>query len=248
MNAATLNCPMCGAAAASDATMCGHCGARLATVECPSCFAMIFAGSKFCQHCGAKVERIEAGDAKPKSCPRCRVALGAVDLGTSHIHECAKCEGLWVDVETFNAICTDREKQAAVLGGATPNPQPAVLEPGLDGIHYVPCPECAMLMNRVNFAGCSGVIVDACKGHGTWFDKDELRQIVGFIRAGGLEKARDRDMARWEAEKRARNFMPGGSVDTGALGGDIGGSDANVWIEAARMGADIIEWLATRNL
>ena len=33
-------------------------------------------------------------------------------------------------------------------------------------------------MNRVQFANCSHVIVDVCKPHGTWFDRDELRRIV----------------------------------------------------------------------
>ena len=47
-------------------------------------------------------------------------------------------------------------------------------------------------MNRVNFAKCSDVIVDVCKGHGTWFDKDELRQIVEFIRGGGMEQSREK--------------------------------------------------------
>src|SRR5881628_74928 len=59
MEAATLNCPMCGAAASSEATRCEHCGARLATVACPSCFGMIFVGSKFCPHCGAAAQRVE---------------------------------------------------------------------------------------------------------------------------------------------------------------------------------------------
>ncbi|MFN2453162.1 MAG: zf-TFIIB domain-containing protein [Pyrinomonadaceae bacterium] len=54
----------------------------------------------------------------------------------------------------------------------------------------MPCPECAQLMNRVNFAHCSSVIVDVCKEHGTWFDSDELRRIVEFIHAGGLTAAR----------------------------------------------------------
>jgi Zn-finger nucleic acid-binding protein len=210
MEAATLNCPMCGAPSASDATQCEHCGAKLATVACPSCLGMIFLGSKFCQHCGAKIERTEENDAKPKQCPRCRIDLAAVALGSTKVHECTKCEGLWVDVATFNEICADREKQAAVLGGASPAPAPTSLDFNLDDVRYVPCPECATLMNRVNFSGHSGVIVDVCKGHGTWFDRDELRRIVEFIRAGGLEIARDRDRAEWESEKRLHNFLPSG--------------------------------------
>ena len=47
--------------------------------------------------------------------------------------------------------------------------------------------------NRINFAKCSGVIVDVCKGHGTWFDRDELTRIVEFIRGGGLDAARAKE-------------------------------------------------------
>ena len=56
-------------------------------------------------------------------------------------------------------------------------------------------------MNRINFARCSGVIVDVCKGHGTWFDRDELRAIVEFVRGGGLELSRDREKRELEYER-----------------------------------------------
>lgn len=57
-------------------------------------------------------------------------------------------------------------------------------------------------MNRINFARCSGVIVDICKGHGSWFDRDELTRIVEFIRAGGLDAARAREKTALEEERR----------------------------------------------
>ncbi len=120
-----------------------------------------------------------------------------------NIHECLKCEGLWVGVETFNEICADRDKQAVVLGGASPRPVP--LDPTVDEIRYLPCPECATLMNRVNFAGHSGVIIDVCRGHGTWFDRDELQHIVEFIRAGGLEEAREREVERLQEARRLQS-------------------------------------------
>jgi Zn-finger nucleic acid-binding protein len=67
---------------------------------------------------------------------------------------------------------------------------------------YVPCPLCRQLMNRVNFAGCSGVVIDWCKEHGTWFDHSELRRVVEFIQAGGLKKSREREKIRLEEENR----------------------------------------------
>jgi Zn-finger nucleic acid-binding protein len=200
MEAETLNCPMCGAAASSDATKCEHCGARLATIACPSCFGMMFRGAKFCSHCGAPASRAELAEDKPMLCPRCRSDMRAVVLGDSDLRECSRCEGLWADKDTLSRIYTDRERQAAVLG------MPAVVPTDLVGsvetnIRYVPCPICQSLMNRVNFARCSHVVVDVCAKHGTWFDKDELRRIVEFIRVGGLDKARDMEMRELERRR-----------------------------------------------
>ncbi|HEX9545464.1 MAG TPA: zf-TFIIB domain-containing protein, partial [Pyrinomonadaceae bacterium] len=64
------------------------------------------------------------------------------------------------------------------------------------------CPHCGQLMNRVNFARCSGVIVDVCKGHGTWFDRDELSGIIQFIRGGGLDLARQKEKQEIESERQ----------------------------------------------
>lgn len=200
MAAQSLNCPNCGAAASSEATRCEHCNSRLATVACPSCFGMIFLGSRFCSHCGAAVSRALADSKKVLLCPRCRVNTQTVTVGVSALRDCPRCEGLWVDADTLQQICTDREEQSAVLGTAmTITPSEGVK---LETIRYVPCPVCRKLMNRVNFARCSNVIVDVCKPHGTWFDKDELRRIVEFIRAGGFDQSRAREIAELERQRR----------------------------------------------
>jgi Zn-finger nucleic acid-binding protein len=215
-SAETLNCPMCGAPASSEATACEHCGARLATVACPSCFGMIFQGAKFCSHCGARVDRTQLPGAPPQTCPRCQVPMDAAVVGTTHLRECSRCGGLWADSESLRQICTDREEQAAVLGVAAlvPGGESVALEAK---IRYLPCPVCRKLMNRVNFARCSNVVVDVCGQHGTWFDKDELQRIVDFIRRGGLEQARIREIAELDEQRRelqaARRAGGGGTAD-----------------------------------
>lgn len=214
MAAQSLNCPNCGAAASTDSSRCGHCNSRLATVSCPECFGMMFRGAKFCSHCGAKAERQELKDGETRPCPGCRVNTNAIVIGKVDLRECPKCEGLWADTDCMQRICTDREQQAAVLGVAAPIPQP--LNARLEPIRYRPCPVCRQLMNRVNFANCSSVVVDVCRQHGTWFDKDELRRIVEFIQRGGFDKARAREIAELDRQRRkleaARNVP---SHDTG---------------------------------
>jgi Zn-finger nucleic acid-binding protein len=127
--------------------------------------------------------------------------MDAVVIGGSQLRECPRCEGLWTDTDALRQICADREKQVAVLG--MPTSLPVVNSAGIEThIRYLPCPVCGGLMNRVNFANCSGVIVGVCREHGTWFDRDELRRIVEFIRAGGLDKAREREIADLEERRR----------------------------------------------
>jgi Zn-finger nucleic acid-binding protein len=203
MNAETLNCPTCGAAASTDAARCQFCDARLATVACPRCFAMMFIGSLHCSRCGAKAERAEsAGENLSRRCPRCLVEMESVAVGEATLRECARCGGLWVDVESFEQIIREREQQTVALGAASIVPKGSGGGGEPNKVRYVPCPQCNQLMNRVNFARCSGVIVDVCKGHGTWFDRDELRQIVEFIRGGGLDASRTREKREIEEERQ----------------------------------------------
>jgi Zn-finger nucleic acid-binding protein len=126
--------------------------------------------------------------------------MGAVTVGGIVLRECSKCEGLWVDTASLEHICAERERQAAVLGMTQTAQAPAsgALE---EKVRYLPCPECKKLMNRVNFAGYSNVIVDVCKTHGTWFDRDELRRVIEFIRSGGLDNARHRELEELQARQ-----------------------------------------------
>jgi Zn-finger nucleic acid-binding protein len=72
---------------------------------------------------------------------------------------------------------------------------------------YIPCPECGELMNQKNYARISGVVIDVCKLHGIWFERHELRQIVNFIRTGGLSKAREAELANIQAEQSRLKAM-----------------------------------------
>jgi Zn-finger nucleic acid-binding protein len=162
---------------------------------------MVFVGAQFCSHCGAKIEPPGIPTSSNQLCPRCRLAMDSVTLGNIKLLECARCEGMWVEAETLRQICADREEQVAVLGlaAALPATETADLE-----IRYLPCPVCDKLMNRVNFAHCSHIVVDVCARHGTWCDKDELRRIVEFIRAGGFEQERAREVSELDEMRRQR--------------------------------------------
>ena len=81
-------------------------------------------------------------------------------------------------------------------------------------VRYVPCPTCAKLMNRVNFGKQSGIILDCCAAHGTWFDADELRRVVEFVRDGGLDRARTHERLRLAEERRLLEVRKGIATQT----------------------------------
>lgn len=200
-DAHSLHCPNCGAVAEPGSGRCPYCRARLATVSCPSCFARIFDGAAFCSSCGARRTRTETA-ADAAQCPSCKGALTLIEVGTTPLLECAACDGIWMDASAFEALCTSSESQAAVLHRlAERTPVPANAR-----VKYRPCLRCGKMMNRVNFGRISGTIVDVCRGDGTFMDAGELHAILDFIRSGGLDRTRRRQIEDLrDAERRLRD-------------------------------------------
>ena len=195
-----LNCPNCGGAVMSDRTACEFCASRLKTAGCAKCLGMMFLGSKFCSHCGAEAHPAELrNDANAGDCPRCRITLRSLKIGSVLIRECERCGGFWSSVNTFEEICASREKQSAMLGFMDSYAHSNAKPPA---ISYVPCPDCGQLMNRSNYARSSGVIVDMCKRHGVWFDAGELPRIIEFIDRGGLDRAREKEKIALNDERQ----------------------------------------------
>jgi Zn-finger nucleic acid-binding protein len=51
-----------------------------------------------------------------------------------------------------------------------------------DPVHLRACPVCKALMYRRTWGGHSGVIVDRCEQHGTWYDTGEVEKVREYIR------------------------------------------------------------------
>ena len=122
-----------------------------------------------------------------------------VQIGRAELLECEKCGGIWVDAETFEHLCADSEARAGVLHRWPETPQRRVDTV----VRYRPCVSCGAMMNRINFGKLSGTVVDVCKGHGTFLDSGELHQVVAFIRDGGLDRARRRQLEDLKEEEAA---------------------------------------------
>jgi Zn-finger nucleic acid-binding protein/ribosomal protein L40E len=185
-------CGQCGAPMAADAERCDYCGVPVARdaskLICPECFARMPASSRFCRSCGVEIhpEPLSATPSQ-RSCPRCEEALFGRRLATYLVDECGRCHGIWVHSELFSRLVNNIAKERAELPDSPQGVAPVPLR--LETVQYLKCPECSQLMNRRNFEGISGIILDECR-HGWWFDANELEAVARFVAQGGIAKAR----------------------------------------------------------
>jgi Zn-finger nucleic acid-binding protein len=225
--AAMLTCPSCGAPCGSAGRACPHCGVELAAARCPKCFTLNLADARFCSRCG-EGQRIEpllhVTDAP---CPRCAKPLRATSrLGA---FECVACGGLFVDHTAFAHLSAEKERETHPFAAPPP---PTIAEPPDVEVHYVKCPACHGIMNRLNFGRRSGVIVDVCRVHGTWFDAGELTRVLEWIAGGGTAHARTGvpEPTTTSARSVARASAVLEQQRTQAEGGDAG-STADLLLE-----------------
>jgi Zn-finger nucleic acid-binding protein len=151
------------------------------TLHCSSCGAAVSSDKPNCAHCGARLACI--------SCPGC---FGMMFQSSKFCPHCGGPSAKW-DGEDSQRQC--------------PACSTSMLSGNLRGIPLHECGKCygLWLMHRMNFAHCSGVIVDVCRAHGTWFDANELHRIAQFIRGGGLERSRAKEKSELvDAQRRLR--------------------------------------------
>jgi len=131
--------------------------------------------------------------------PLCPPCAGNLDEANGSDLSCHDCGGVFVE-HTDLAVRIDSER---------PKQPPSVRlrrapwRPPEPTVRYGRCPACGDMMSRMNFGRHSGIIVDVCREHGTWFDQGELESVLDFVRAGGLEAdAVDRPGAAMDADDR----------------------------------------------
>lgn len=134
-----------------------------------------------------------------QACPHCKRALRLSDDGNTQI--CGTCQGTFCDRETLKRLITDALQSPALQG----YDRPALSLAGVPS--YIRCPVCTELMNRRNFAGSSGVVIDICVQDGVWFDDGELAQVLLFCGSGELTKSQRFDQERRRARRELQSFQ-----------------------------------------
>ncbi len=188
----TFHCSKCGGNLQKGDTTCPYCNALVdlssarLTAYCPVCLFMSPEGSKYCAGCGAALlSSIERPEKVEERCPRCNVSMRQRQVESHRVIECPMCLGMFVSVHAFESLIRRQEDRVGETS-ASFDVQRAALVP--DVVRYIKCPQCGDVMNRMNYARISGVIVDYCRRHGYWLDNGELQKVAAFVASGGLKE------------------------------------------------------------
>lgn len=193
-------CPVCGAFAREAERACRHCATALATLRCGQCFELNYPDDLHCRGCGHELGLELIPLVTELLCPDCSVPLKSFSAGSGTLLSCEGCGGQLVSHELLRALLEERQ----VLGNAVPSATVPRSNPLLKPVRYRPCPQCAQMMNRKNFGSTSGIVIDVCSVHGSYFDAGELPRVLTFVKRGGLRKAQAA-----AAAKPARPASPG---------------------------------------
>ena len=104
-------------------------------------------------------------------CPVCNEAIIVLELNQIEIDYCPTCAGIWLDSGELELLIeneAERKKISDAFLHETDHPEK----------HYK-CPICSRRMEKVFVGDTKEILIDRCtKGHGLWFDKDELHNVI----------------------------------------------------------------------
>lgn len=176
-------------------------------IRCSACTALVSAGASFCPKCGDPLARAVATpvDLRCAACPDQMMDTFQLQPSSAKpqgwtVRGCSGCGAVWVDKDTLEMMIASAAERGGGEGRVPDVKRRALSVSGK--IVYRPCIECGEIMSRRNFARISGVIVDECRLHGSFFDAGELEDVLAFVRSGGMLLSRRRQNEELDREQR----------------------------------------------
>jgi Zn-finger nucleic acid-binding protein len=193
---------------------------------CTHCSAPLPANNNVCKYCGsrndvdlhAKYTYSVAKMVSERICPHCDIPLQTIRLNLAEpcfIERCSKCYGLFFDPGEVESILESSVSNVFTINRHHLDNINKDRYRKNPSIRYVKCPQCRMLMNRINFGRRSGVVVDQCIKHGIWLDNGELVHLLEWKKAGGqllqrkIEEDRIRSKSKPSLPHSADNYRIG---------------------------------------
>ncbi len=163
--------------------------------QCKNCAAPLPADTNRCTYCNVRND-VDLHKSKysiktkhsDRICPHCETPLQTIKIaGTPslYIEHCKSCFGIFFDPGEINIFLESSVSQVFDINLQLIKNINKDRYKKKQAVKYIKCPICQVLMNRVNFAHRSGVVIDQCKKHGIWLDSGEITHLLEWKKAGG---------------------------------------------------------------
>ena len=107
-------------------------------------------------------------------CVSCGEPMIVLEVDQVEIDYCIECGGIWLDAGELEILLEEPEKVEKVLRNAIPVPKTSD--------SFRKCPICLKKMEEIELGIESKIYIDRCKsGHGLWFDRGELEEVIKII-------------------------------------------------------------------
>lgn len=161
--------------------------------RCTSCSAPLLANSNICRYCGIRndidlhAQNYTSLNQSERICPECDTAMHTIELAMPtplHVERCKRCFGIFFDPGEIQILL---ENSVSGVFDINKSLMRTINKERFQNksVKYVKCPDCRVLMNRVNFGHRSGVVIDQCKKHGIWLESGEIIHLLEWKKAGG---------------------------------------------------------------
>lgn len=219
-DAAVVRCSSCGGTRGKEQEpFCRYCGSNFTLHErdlntiCSHCMTRISSKAKFCHSCATPIVSAAINHEKSNlPCPTCENSTlhsRKMPEQIFSLKECDHCAGIWISAGVFEHLERQAQKEASsgtLIHTKKISPKAYVSNVSINPTKfYKKCPQCEVVMQRKNYAGSSGVIVDVCHKHGMWFDIHELDEILEFIRSGLLLKHQEKASRIAKRDRKRKN-------------------------------------------
>ncbi|MBU0755772.1 MAG: zf-TFIIB domain-containing protein [Planctomycetes bacterium] len=105
------------------------------------------------------------------NCVECKEPMVVLELDQVEIDYCLECGGLWLDHGELEILLGNPEKAGRLLDEAGKADRSSKSKRK--------CPLCKKGMDLIVTGGDKEVRIDRCpKGHGLWFDRGELKEVI----------------------------------------------------------------------
>ncbi len=186
--------------------------------RCQSCSAPLPANINRCSYCNVRNDVDLHGKHhfsvtskfSKRSCPHCHTSLQTIKLKLKeafYIERCKRCFGLFFDPGEIETLLQSSVSNVFEINIKLINNINRDRYQRKKKFTYVKCPVCHVLMNRVNFAHSSGVIIDQCKKHGIWLDNGEITHLMEWKKAGG-QLLQSKKEAQLKLKKQEYSSIP----------------------------------------